>query len=73
MCMCIHYLMWDQNNSMEQGEDESSTNLLNLWRFIRPDWVILLTGVVLYGIIGATYPIIAALIANVNAVSYWVY
>ena len=61
------------NTSTDKFEDPGPSqrlyNLSCLWRFVRPDWVIVLTGVVLYGIIGATYPIIGALMANVNAVS----
>ena len=68
------YKLQDQNNtSTDELEDKEPSKtfstLTNLWRFVRPDWVSVLTGVVLYGIIGATYPIIAALIANINEVS----
>ena len=68
------YKLQDQNNTSSDGLEDNEpsktfSTLTNLWRFVRPDWVIVLTGVVLYGIIGATYPIIAALIANINEVS----
>ena len=65
--------MQDCNPSSDKVDDDGPPqrfyNLISLWNFIRPDWMIVLTGVVLYGMIGATYPIIAALMANVNAVS----
>ena len=53
----------------DERKDDSIKKLSYLWKFIKPDWLIVLTGVVLYGLIGTTYPIIGALMANVNVVS----
>lgn len=40
----------------------------NILKFVKPDWPIVLTGVLFYGAIGACYPIIGALLAAVNVV-----
>ena len=42
--------------------------LLHLWKFVQPDLVITLTGIILYGLIGATYPIIGTITADINFV-----
>lgn len=41
----------------------------DILKFVKPDWPIVLTGVLFYGAIGACYPIIGALLAAINVVS----
>jgi len=38
-------------------------------KLTRPDWYLIITGVFFYGAIGACYPIIGALVAQINEVS----
>ena len=61
----------DVMNVNGSGKTGSAAKLMNLWKFIRPDWFIVMIGVIFYAIIGATYPIVGVLIANVNAVSVY--
>ena len=61
----------DVMNVNGSGKTGSEAKLMNLWKFIRPDWFIVLIGVIFYAIIGATYPIVGVLIANVNTVSVY--
>ena len=62
----------DTSESAIASEDVSDRNknkLFYLWTFIKPDWAIALIAVVLYSLIGITYPLIGALLANINTVS----
>ena len=63
----------DVLNANGSGKTGSKAKLMNLWKFIRPDWFIVLTGIIFYAIIGATYPTVGVLIANLNAVSVYKY
>ena len=63
----------DVLNANGSGKTGTRAKLMNLWKFIRPDWFIVLIGVIFYAIIGATYPTVGVLIANLNAVSVYKY
>ena len=50
-------------------KDTKTSKLFFLLKLTRPDWYFIVTGVFFYGAIGACYPIIGALVAQVNEVS----
>ena len=49
--------------------DQKETSFFHIVKFIWPDWHLVMTGVIFYSVIGASYPIIGALMAHVNNVS----
>ena len=49
--------------------EQEKTSFFHIVKFIWPDWHLILAGVVFYSVIGASYPIIGALVAHVNNVS----
>ena len=68
--LVITILIQEKNlgSPQEKSSIKRCNRILDLWRFIRPDLAITLTGILLYGLIGGTYPIIGAIMADVNAV-----
>jgi len=50
-------------------KDTKTSKLFFLLKLTRPDWYLIVSGVFFYGAIGACYPIIGALAAQINEVS----
>ena len=70
MADCIYYLCpiqsrqsLDVMNANGSEKTGSKAKLMNLWKFIRPDWSIILIGVIFYAVIGATYPTVGILMS----------
>ena len=52
----------------EMSSLKNWSRLLHLWKFVQPDLALTLTGIALYGLIGGTYPIMGAILADINVV-----
>ena len=50
--------------------NEDNGSFRDMMKFVSLDWPIVLTGVLLYGVIGSSYPIIGALMADINVVCF---
>ena len=61
------FMYYTQEHILEVPK-QVHNKLLHLWKFVQPDLVITLTGIILYGLIGATYPIIGTITADINFV-----
>ena len=54
----------------EKTSFPKSNRFVHLWNFLRPDLAVTLTGIIFYGLIGGTYPIIGTIMADINFVRY---
>ena len=71
--VCIIFILMQEEKcdktNIEPAE-KINTGFFHILKYLKPDWYLVVAGVSLYGVIGACYPIIGALMANVNDVSF---
>ena len=64
-----HHLQSGASGDTPILTDPVNPSFYHILKFIKPDWYIIFIGVLLYGVMGAGYPIFGALMAHVSSVS----